>query len=57
MSLSLDLNECDLVIRVDLGLAALSWTGEIWSVLEDEVEEDDDDEEYEEVSKKTCRFK
>jgi hypothetical protein len=29
MNLSLDLNECDLVIRADLGLAALSWTGEI----------------------------
>lgn len=50
MSLSLDLNECDLVIRADfmLSLAALSLTGEIWSVLEDDVDDDDDDDEEEE---------
>ncbi len=29
INLSLDLNECDLVTRADLGLAASSWTSEI----------------------------
>lgn len=41
------MKECDLVIRADLGLVGLSWTGDMWPVLEDELEDEDEDDDDE----------